>query len=589
MCGIVGYIGGKRAQQVLFSSLARLEYRGYDSSGIAIRGSGITVSKDCIRVNELEKICVPLGGTVGIGHTRWATHGRPSACNSHPHLDCTGKIAVVHNGVITNYNELQEKLIAEGHKIISETDTEVIPHLIEKYYHGNLEKAVELTLNELEGSYAIAVIAEDERKIVVARKDSPLVLGIGEDEYYIASDIPALLQFTDRVMYLENGDIAVIQDSSLKVLNKDNIVDREEQHVCWTCEDTQKDGFEHFMLKEIHEQPRVVNNTMTANDFDTLWSQSEIPKSLLVVACGSSYHAGCVGEHIFEELLGIPVAVKLASELNYRIRHPIPAEIIFITQSGETADILQAMKKAKESGCQCIVITNAPNSSASRLADKVLYINAGPEISVAATKSFVAQLIIMYQLALCFQAKSHEPAEDSLWDEIRCLPDKIQSILDQQHKIIACASRLAEANNAFFIGKGINFPIAQEGALKLKEISYIHAEACAAGELKHGPLALLETGTPIIAIISTDRTNTAMLTSVKEVKARGAYVIGLGNESCPELSRQSDEAIIVPDTHPLLSPVLNTVALQLLAYHTARRRNCPIDFPRNLAKSVTVE
>lgn len=589
MCGIVGYIGGKRAQEVLFSSLARLEYRGYDSSGIAVGGSGITVSKDCLRVNELEKKCVPLGGTVGIGHTRWATHGRPSACNSHPHLDCTGKIAVVHNGVITNYYDLQKKLIAEGHKFISETDTEVIPHLIEKYYHGNLEEAVELASNELEGSYAIAVITEHERKIVVARKDSPLVLGIGENEYYVASDISALLQFTDRVMFLENGDIAVIQDSGLKVRNKDNVVDREYQHVCWTCEDTQKCGFEHFMLKEIHEQPRVIYDTLIANDLDKLLSQFQVPRSLLVVACGSSYHAGCVGEHIFEELLGIPVAVKLASELNYRNRYPVPAEAIFITQSGETADILQAMKKLKELGSQCLVITNAPNSSASRLADKVLYINAGPEISVAATKSFVAQLIIMYQLALYFQAKSCEPTDDSLWGEIRRLPDKIQSILDQQYKIIACASRLAEANNAFFIGKGINFPIAQEGALKLKEVSYIHAEACAAGELKHGPLALLETGTPVIAITAADRTNTAMLTSIKEVKARDAYVIGLGTESSIENGKLTDEVLTVPDTHPLLSPVLNTVVLQLLAYHTARKRNCPIDFPRNLAKCVTVE
>lgn len=588
MCGIVGYIGKKRAQEVLFSSLAKLEYRGYDSSGIAVRGSGITINKDCVRVNELEARSTPLAGTVGIGHTRWATHGRPSQSNSHPHLDCTGRIAVVHNGVITNYQDLRKSLIREGHQFTSETDTEVIPHLIEKYYHGNLEEAMRNAMNELQGSYAIAAIIEDERKIVVTRKDSPLVIGEGENEYFVASDVPALVGFADRVIFLENGDLAVLQDNYLQIRNNDDIVKREYKTILWTSQDIQKSGFEHFMLKEIHEQPRVVRDTLAENDLRDPWLDVSSVKNLLIVACGTSYHAGCVGGQILEELLNIPAAVMLASELNYRTQYPAPETALFITQSGETADVLLALNRLKISGSNCLVITNVPNSSASRLADKVIYISAGPEISVAATKSFIAQLIIMYQLALRLRAIS-SPDGSGLLEEMRLLPNKIQLILDNQKKIVDCANRLARANNTFFIGRGLNFPIAQEGALKLKEVSYIHAEACAAGELKHGPLALLGAETPVVAIVAPDRTYKAMLTSIEEVKARGAYVIAVGYESSNDLSKQSDELLTVPDTHPLLSPILNAVVLQLLAYHTARKRHCPIDFPRNLAKSVTVE
>jgi len=587
MCGIVGYIGNRRARDILFPSLARLEYRGYDSSGIAIRGSGISVFKDTMRVDELEKKSPQLEGTVGIGHTRWATHGYPSTCNSHPHLDCTGKIAVVHNGVITNYQNIQKKLLEEGHTFTSETDTEVIPHLIEKYYNGNLEDAVKLASTDLEGSYAIAVITEDERKVVVARKDSPLVIGIGENEYFVASDVPALLGFTSKVIFLENGDIGVITDSDFKIRNNGSSYVRPEHTISWTSGDAQKCGFEHFMLKEIFEQPRVVQETLVRNNLDNFWSNISKSKDIVIVACGSSYHAGCVGEYIFEELLGIPVSVKLASELNYRPHFSVPDEAIFITQSGETADILQAIKKFRQLGSHCLVISNVPNSSACRLADEVLYISAGPEISVAATKSFLAQLIILYQLALHFNMDS--PTTSQLRDEIWHLPAKIQSILDQQQQIIRCANHLADAKNAFFIGRGINFPVAQEGALKLKEISYIHAEACAAGELKHGPLALLDADTPVIAITTNDHTYTAMVTSIKEVKARKAYMIGLCCEDSKDIEQHADEVLTVPNTHPLLSPVLNTVILQLLAYHTARNRNCSIDFPRNLAKSVTVE
>lgn len=590
MCGIVGYIGHQPAQAVLFSSLERLEYRGYDSSGIAVRGSGITVEKNSVRISELQKITHPHPGTVGIGHTRWATHGIPSALNSHPHMDCTGKIAVVHNGVITNHQSLSNQLKAEGHRFLSETDTEVIPHLIEKFYvSGQLEYAVSRALKEVEGSYAIAVITEDERKLVVARQDSPLVIGIGNHEYFIASDVPALLEYTDRVIFLENGDIGILQDSGMQVINNGETVIRTVQNVCWKNEDARKNGFEHYMIKEICEQPRVIRDTLIANDFNHLWPGRTLPSSLLIVACGTSYHAGCVGEHVLEELTGIPVTVKLASEINYRPHYPAPPEAVFITQSGETADILQAMKRLKEKGTRCLVITNVPNSSASRLADQVLLICAGPEISVAATKSFLGQLMVLYQLALYLYERRPENGWGSLHREMAQLPGKVQSILDNRQPVIDCAVKLAGSQHAFFIGRGSNYAIAQEGALKLKEISYIHAEACPAGELKHGPLALLEHDSPVIAVTSPGFALTAMLTSIKEVKARDAYVVAVGNEYTTELWQEADDVLTVPDTNPLLSPVLNTVILQLLAYYTARIRHCPIDFPRNLAKSVTVE
>ncbi len=585
MCGIVGYVGKRSAQQILFSSLAKLEYRGYDSSGVAIRGSGIMVNKDCVRVNQLEARSVALEGSIGIGHTRWATHGHPSALNSHPHLDCTGRIAVVHNGVISNYQILRELLISEGHRFTSETDTEVIPHLIEKYYGGNLEEAVNIAIEKLEGSFAIAVIDESESKIVVARKDSPLVIGLGDNENFVASDVPALIDYTNRVIFLENGDIAILQGTDLQIRNKGAAVSREITTIQWTIRDIQKYGYEHFMLKEIHEQPRIMRDHISLNGNGT-WPDISSNAGILIVACGSSFHAGCVGAYILEEILNLRAAAVLASEFNYRTHFPAPEKAILITQSGETADVLLALTRLKKLGSRCIVITNVPNSTASRMADEVVYMNAGPEISVAATKSFLTQVMIMYRLALHFQ---HSAVFDELRKEMLLIPEKLQYILENREQIITCANNLAKANSAFFIGRGLNFPIACEGALKLKEISYIHAEACEAGELKHGTLALMENGTPVIAVTAPDQTCTAMITSIKEVKARYAHVIGVGNKSSMDICQQSDEVITVPDTHPLLSPILNTVALQLLAYYTARRRNCPIDFPRNLAKSVTVE
>jgi glucosamine--fructose-6-phosphate aminotransferase (isomerizing) len=528
-------------------------------------------------------------GTTGIGHTRWATHGAPSMVNAHPHLDCTGRFAVVHNGVITNYKRLRQQLISEGHNFISETDTEVIPHLIEKYYQGNLENAVDAALSVLEGSYAIIVLSEDEPKLVVARRDSPVVVGIGDGENFIASDVPAIINYTSKVEYLENGDVCVITKDSIKIRQNGKETTRKARQVIWSREDIQKTGYEHFMLKEIHEQPRVIQNNIGGDvPLNQRLILGDAVQDVLILACGTSYHAGLIGEYIIEELLGIPTRVVLASEFNHR-RIIAPNEAIVITQSGETADVLLAMKKLQDLGSKMLAITNVPESSASRLADRVVYINAGPEVSVAATKSFIAELITLYQLVLSHPSV-HREIRDQLVMDLRQLPATMQRVFDTETEtqIVDCARYLSKYESAFFIGRGINFPVALEGALKLKEIAYIHAEGYAAGELKHGPLALLCQDVPVIAIIAQDDNYEAMLTNIKEVKTRNAHVIALADENCEDIDELVDAVIRVPHTHSLFSPVVNTGALQLLAYHTAKLRGCPIDFPRNLAKSVTV-
>lgn len=586
MCGIVGYIGNRPAQSVLFDCLSRLEYRGYDSSGIAVRGSGIRVQKDKVRVEALREESIPFHGMTGIGHTRWATHGVPSLTNAHPHTDCTGAFAVVHNGVITNYLKLKNQLISEGHTFISETDTEVIPHLIEKCYRGDLKKAVEAAIEFLEGSYAIAVLTSYENRIVVARKDSPLIIGVGDGENFIASDVPALLEYTNRFVYLENGNIGVIAPDSLKISRNGTELEPRVERVLWDKEAVCKSGYEHFMLKEIHEQPRVIRNNL-ASPLTSDMGLTKGLQSLLILACGTSYHAGLISKYVLEELLGATVVVELASEFNCRSRIPNVSKAILITQSGETADVLLAMKRLRDAGISMFAITNVPNSTASRLADSVIYTNAGPEVSVAATKSFTAQLMAIYRLALSVPTLE-QPTYNLLDKELRQLPIKVQEIIEHDGEIINCAKYLSNYNNVFFIGRGINFPVALEGALKLKEISYIHAEGYAAGELKHGPLALLNEDTPVIAAVSHDRTYETMLTNIKEVKARGAPVIVVSDEY-DHVSELSHSVIKVSSTANIFSPVVNTVALQLLAYYTARNRNCPIDFPRNLAKSVTVE
>ncbi len=593
MCGIVGYIGRRQAQPVLLNCLARLEYRGYDSCGIALNGGSLRVYKDVGRVGELARVVPQLDGSAGIGHTRWATHGAPSPINAHPHLDCSGGIAVVHNGIISNFQWLRRRLEAEGHNFVSETDTEVIPHLIEKYYHGSLEQAVEAALREVEGSYAIIVLATAESQLVVARNGSPLIIGVGDREHLVASDVPAVLDYTDRVVYLEDGDLGVVTSGGISIRSRGAEVRRGEEKVLWSVEDAQKAGYAHFMLKEIHEQPKVIRDTLVnwvtvAESVVDLATMRRNLESMLILACGTSYHAALIGKYIIEELLGISVRVEIASEFNYYGRTLGGTAAIAITQSGETADTLKTIKKLKVAGCLVLVITNVVGSSASRLADHTIYTRAGPEISVAATKSFMVQLMVLYWLLMSYsKIDSRRLAE--LVMELRALPERVQQVLNREDRIRELARYLSQYEDVFFIGRGINYPVALEGALKLKEVAYIHAEGYTAGELKHGPFALLDKGTPVIAIAARDNTYEAMLSNIKEAKARGAPVMAVAEEGDDAIKELADFIITVPRVDVIFSPVVNTVVLQLLAYYAARERGCPIDTPRNLAKSVTVE
>ena len=478
MSGIVGYVGDRQAQPILFDLLSRLEYRGYDSCGIAVRGSSIKMCKDALRVEALRNTSPTLRGTMGIGHTRWATHGEPSLTNAHPHLDCSGKIAVVHNGIINNYQRLKDQLASEEHRFVSETDTEVIPHLIEKYYNGSLEMAVEKALHDIQGSYAIAVIGANEEKLVVARRDSPLIIGVGDQESFIASDVPAILDYTNRVVYLEEGDIGVVTGSDIKIKRNGSYTSITEQKIPWSVEEAQKAGYEHFMLKEIHEQPRVVRDTLVGycKESEPIaeleWMRDAGIEDMLILACGTSYHAALVGKYIFEELLKIPVRAELASEFNYYPHTLAKTMAIVITQSGETADVLKAVRRLKGVGCRVLAVTNVVGSTVSRLSNRTIYTNAGPEVSVASTKSFMAQLALLYWLVMSYSRTDVKRLADMLM-EIRQLPDKVQQVLHNKSSISKCGKYLSEYNDIFFIGRSINYPIALEGALKLKEISYI--------------------------------------------------------------------------------------------------------------------
>ncbi|MGB6647326.1 MAG: glutamine--fructose-6-phosphate transaminase (isomerizing), partial [Bacteroidota bacterium] len=502
-------------------------------------------------------------GKLGIGHTRWATHGKPSKTNAHPHMDCTGRIAVVHNGVIDNFQQLRDKLIKEGHKLYSETDTEVIPHLIERYYQGDLEQAVKRALVDLRGTYSLIVLAADHEELVVARNESPLVIGIGDGENFVASDVPALLDHTERVMYMEDGDVGVVTAGEIRLANCDREVSRETNVIPWTIDDAQKGGYDHFMLKEIHEQPRVIRDTLGGylseiEPVIDLGLENTEFEDILLLACGTSYHACLVGRYLLERLARIPVRVEVASEFSYSDAVVGETWAIGITQSGETADLLGALKKAKQLGCRTLAITNCFGSSATRIADQTFYIRALPEISVAATKSFIAQLMAMYLIALS-EAKIDIKFREDLTRELSVLPDKVQQILDDEEQIARHGKYLSAFDNAFFVARGINFPIALEGALKLKEISYIHAEGYPAGELKHGPFALLTPTTPVIAIVTKDDTYEAMLANIKEIKARESPVIAVADEADQDIDKFVDEVIRVPSVDSLFSPVVNSV------------------------------
>lgn len=591
MCGIVGYTGDKAACPVILSSLKKLEYRGYDSCGVAVNDGGVAVYKDALRVEALSMIVPRLAGTTGIGHTRWATHGGPSKINAHPHLDCSGKIAVVHNGVITNYSELKQELIEKGHLFSSETDTEVIPHLVEDYYKGNLLLAVQKALKKITGSYAIAVIRSGEPEMIVAKKDSPLVIGVGDGEHYIASDVSAFLDYTDRAVYLEDGQVAVITKENVKISCNEREVAIKEDKILWNAEEAQKAGYEHFMLKEIHEQPKVIRNTL-AEYMRAGENNSGVNltggRQVLMLACGTSFNASLVGKYIFEDLIGVPVRVEIASEFNQQRFVLGKTLALAVTQSGETADTLKAMKRVKGEGGEVVAITNVVGSTSTRIANQTTYTRAGPEISVAATKTFIAQLMVFYWLAVS-HIQGDMRRRTGLMAELRALPSKVQQVLDSESGIAGHARYLSQFEHVFYIGRGVNYPVALEGALKLKEVSYIHAEGYAAGEIKHGPFALLGADTPVIAVVARDNTYESMLTSIKEIKARKSPVIAVSGNGDKAVEDLVDLLISVPQVDPILSPVINSVSLQLLAYYTAKERGCSIDFPRNLAKSVTVE
>jgi len=596
MCGIVGYVGYRQAYPILLDSLKRLEYRGYDSAGIAIAGSGLTVQKDKGYISHLEETAEPVAGTLGIAHTRWATHGPPSKENAHPHLDCAGEIALIHNGIIENHQDLRERLKAKGHVFRSETDTEVAVHLIESHYSGDLEAAVREALHEIQGSYAFAVIhAKEPDKVVAARNESPLVVGVGTDENFLASDIPALLKHTNRVVYVMDREVVVISRDGVRITDfEGRPVAREPQRITWSLEDAEKGGFEHFMLKEIFDEPQAIHDTLLGRiaepELDSFFREGYT--SVKLVACGTSYHAALVGKYVLEEIARVPTTAELASEYRYSRAPADRPLVVLLSQSGETADTLGASREANRRGCKTFAITNVIGSSLSREAQRTMLTRAGIEIGVAATKTFVAQLAALYLLAIRIGLERGTLGVEEanrLKEELRRLPRAIQAVLNDAPYIEGLAQQYSKARDMFFIGRHLEYPIAMEGALKLKEISYIHAEAYAAGEMKHGPLALVGAETPVIAIAIRDHTYEKMLSNIREVDARGAPVLAIGTQGDKDLGKVVDNVIYTPAVSPLFAPVPVVVALQLFSYHVARIRGCSIDKPRNLAKSVTVE
>ena len=604
MCGIIGYNGFRETNQVLISCLKRLEYRGYDSAGVASINKKLQVFKEIGEVNNLEKHNRLLKGSVGIGHTRWATHGSVTKENAHPQISPNKKIAVIHNGIIENFKKIKDELQKKGHKFRSQTDTEVIAHLIEKNYKGNLENAVFASLKKIQGSYAIVVICEDEPdKIVGARKESPLVIGVGDNENFLASDIPAILKYTNRVMYLDDNEICVVSKNSIKIFNgKKKEIKKKTDLIKWDFKDAEKSGFPHFMLKEIYDQPDTIHQAMRGrvSEVDISIDFPEKVEKLInngidsinIVACGTSFYSGLAGKYIIEQITDIPVTVDLASEYRFFGAKNQSSLVIIVTQSGETTDTLAALKEAKNAGCKTLVVTNIIGSSATRISDAYILTQSGPEIGVAATKTFTSQIIVLLLIALKLGITNNKISIDSLHNYIlnlKELPQHVRTILDRSNDIKEVAKQLKNAKSVFFIGRGLNFPLALEGALKLKEISYLHAEGFAAGELKHGPFALLTKTTPVVAIVTKDKTYDKMISNIGEVKARGPQVISIASDDDAEIDKHADFVLRFPSNSEILSSILITVILQLLAYYVADLKKCSIDKPRNLAKSVTVE
>jgi len=608
MCGIVGYIGDKDASSILVNGLKKLEYRGYDSAGVAIlSGNEISVAKCKGRLSALEERLQrsPVTGTLGIGHTRWATHGEPNDINSHPHLSTSGKIAVVHNGIIENYIKLKEFLQGEGFNFVSDTDTEVVAHLVEYHYKGDLVKAVIDTVNEIEGSYALGVICSDcDEHFVAARKDSPLIVGLGKGENFIASDIPAILEHTRDIYILEDKEVVVLAKDEIKVFNNYGArVDKKVFHVDWDVASAEKSGYEHFMMKEMCEEPKVIRDTISPrisgnkiilDKINISAQELEGIRKIFIVACGTAYHAGVVGKYAIEKMARIPVEVDLASEFRYR--DPMVDDkclAIIISQSGETIDTLFALREAKKKGAKTLSIVNVVGSSIARESDNVLYTWAGPEIAVASTKAYNTQLAALYLIAADFACKRGLIKEDELCkfiDSIKKVPDYINSILDNKEVIQKFSSMHYNAKSIFFIGRGLDYALSMEGSLKLKEISYIHSEAYAGGELKHGTIALIEDGTLVVCPVTQDYLLEKMISNMREVKARGAVVMAITQEkNAKELMKVSDCVVTIPDVEPLLAPIVAVTPMQLFAYYMAVQKGCDVDKPRNLAKSVTVE
>ena len=612
MCGIVGYIGSREVSSVLVDGLKRLEYRGYDSCGIAIMDEGRpNVVRSVGRIDALEqkiKAVHPTNGSVkcGIGHTRWATHGRPSETNSHPHRDCTGRFYVAHNGIIENYLYLKHRLSAEGHEFQTETDTEVLPHLIEGYYKGNLEEAVRRALQDVEGVYGIVVVSTegDGRKIVAARNGPPIVLGLGSGEYFVASDVPALLPYTRDVVFLRDGEVAVVGSQGVEIRDSNGqCMCHEPETITWTADMAEKEGYSHFMLKEIHEQPRAIRDTLlgriagdTAITLSSELGEPAILKDIArlhIVAMGTSLHAAYVGKFLIESLARVPVEVDNASEFRYRDAIVGSSAVVAgISQSGETADTLAAMKEARDKGAYLLSICNVVGSQAARQSDAVIYTHAGPEIGVASTKAFTTQLVALYLLALQLAQSRGTLLQHEIERHVRELrdaPDQIDKLLDQSQAIASLAEKFWRYRNFLYLGRGIHHPIAMEGALKLKEISYIHAEAYAAGEMKHGPIALIDQEMPVVVLAPQDAVYRKTMGNIEEVKVRDGIVIAIATEGDHEIARLADYTIYIPDADPFINPILSTIPLQLFAYHVAVLRGCDVDKPRNLAKSVTVE
>jgi glucosamine--fructose-6-phosphate aminotransferase (isomerizing) len=579
VCGIFGYTGGSRAATIVLEGLRKIEYRGYDSFGIAALGDTIRVSKRQGRIPEEGFDTWDLAGTVAIGHTRWATHGIPDDKNAHPHRDCTGKIAVVHNGIIENYAALKRDLIGRGHIFSSDTDTEIIAHLLEEAYEGDLLAAIQAVLPTLEGSYAILTLAEGDARIVAARSRSPLVLGIGDNTMFAASDMTPILEYTRRMIVLEDGDVATLTPAVVEIFHAGRRAERNEEFVQWSFEDVRKGGFRHFMLKEIFDQPAVFSDAIRALRKEELPGVVRDAGKVTIVACGTSYHAALVFKYLLEEQCRVPARVEIASEFRY---FPPPPEglVIGISQSGETADTIMALQLAKLRACPTLAIVNGVGSSLTRIADASLLMHAGPEISVAATKSFIAELAVFFHLVDIMKQGAWGHQLDSAH---RAIEEAL--LLDLGPAVTCCR----DAQNLFFVGRGAFYPIALEGALKMKEISYIHAEGYAAGEIKHGPFALLSEETPVVAICAPGETYGVMVSNIREMKARGTPLIILGEKDDRDLQEIADIFIPLPSAESIAGLLSATVILQLLAYHTADALGRDIDRPRNLAKSVTVE